>query len=69
MARSKKRFIAGATCPECKAQDSMMLFVENDSEHVECVECHFRMSEHDQKLEESSKEVESKDVIGFFKPQ
>ena len=34
--RQKKRFIAGASCPECNAMDTMMLYKEHDVEKVEC---------------------------------
>jgi uncharacterized metal-binding protein (TIGR02443 family) len=66
MAREKKRFIAGATCTECQAQDSLMLFTENGIEHVECVECGFKMSE--PKAQGSGSEREFDGVIGVFKP-
>ncbi|MDN6020147.1 MAG: YheV family putative metal-binding protein, partial [Enterobacterales bacterium] len=31
----KKRFIAGATCPACKAQDTLVVWRENNIEHAE----------------------------------
>ena len=45
--RQKKRFIAGASCPECKAMDTMMLYREHDVEKVECVECGHKMAQPD----------------------
>ncbi|CUS47529.1 MAG: putative nucleic-acid-binding protein containing a Zn-ribbon domain [Idiomarinaceae bacterium HL-53] len=59
----KKRFIAGATCPECKAQDSMMLYEEKGREIVRCVECDYQMKE--PKAPEASAPDQ---VIGIFKP-
>ncbi len=43
--RQKKRFIAGASCPECKAMDTMMLYKEHDVEKVECVQCGHKMTQ------------------------
>lgn len=35
----KKRFIAGARCSACNAQDKVMIFITPDDEWIECVEC------------------------------
>ncbi|MCM2678390.1 YheV family putative zinc ribbon protein [Echinimonas agarilytica] len=35
----KRRFIAGATCPKCNAQDTLALVATDDSSYVECVDC------------------------------
>jgi uncharacterized metal-binding protein (TIGR02443 family) len=35
----KKRFIAGARCSACQAQDKVMIFIAPDDEWIECVEC------------------------------
>ncbi len=35
----RKRFIAGAKCPACQAQDSLAMWRENNVDVVECVEC------------------------------
>ncbi|MCV5343256.1 YheV family putative metal-binding protein, partial [Escherichia coli] len=37
----KKRFIAGASCPNCSQQDTLRWWIENNIELVECVECEF----------------------------
>ncbi len=63
----KKRFIAGAVCPKCNAQDTLMLYMENSVEKVECVECGHTKSQTDAKVEKSSKS--SGNVIGLFKPE
>lgn len=64
--RVKKRFIAGAICPQCKAQDTMALTKEDGVEKVTCVSCGEQMVQADAQVE---KEVrESEQVIGVFKP-
>lgn len=71
MARTRKRFISGAVCPHCKATDSMMVYIEDEQEHVTCVECDYSMSEADMQKEESGKKsanVSRDQVIGVFKP-
>ncbi len=37
MATTRKRFIAGAVCPKCKAMDTLALWQEDQVEVVECV--------------------------------
>lgn len=64
MNMTKKRFVAGAKCPKCQAQDSIVLFKENGVETVECVECDYREQQTDANV--SSKA--SGQVIGVFKP-
>ena len=66
MAREKKRFIAGAVCPLCDAMDTLMLFIENDIEQVECVQCKHRFSE--PKEQGGGSERQFDQVIGVFKP-
>lgn len=61
----KKRFIAGAICPECKAQDTMSLTMENGLEKVTCVSCGHTMTQPEEHVE---KEVRANEqVIGIFK--
>ncbi|MDV7105437.1 YheV family putative zinc ribbon protein [Vibrio sp. TH_r3] len=62
----KKRFIAGASCPKCAAQDSLRWWVENSIEMVECVECHHLDKRLPKTMEQS--EHSDQDMIGFFKP-
>lgn len=66
MTKSKRRFIAGATCTECKAIDSLMLYTAQGIEHVECVECGFKMSQPKEQGGGSQRKFDS--VIGVFKP-
>jgi uncharacterized metal-binding protein (TIGR02443 family) len=65
--KQRKRFIAGATCPECKKMDTMMLYKEHDVEKVECVECGHIMTQPAEAVQASTRQFEQ--VIGVFKPQ
>lgn len=62
----KKRFIAGAVCPKCKAKDTMALTKENDVETVTCVSCGEQMTQSEPQVEEVVRQHEQ--VIGVFKP-
>ena len=42
MTSVKKRFIAGAMCPRCKAMDRIVMYREGEIDYRECVECGFR---------------------------
>jgi len=69
MARIRKRFIAGSVCPECKDDDSLMLYEEDGQEHVECVSCDYKISERDATANSTSQPTaENEQVIGYFKP-
>jgi len=37
----KKRFIAGATCPQCKAQDRTVMYHSEGKDYRECIACGF----------------------------
>ena len=63
----KKRFIAGAICPSCKAQDTMALTKENNVETVTCVACGEQMTQPQTHVEEKTRAQEQ--VIGVFKPE
>jgi hypothetical protein len=65
--RKKKRFIAGASCPKCRAEDTMMLFFENNVEKVECISCGHQMVQPEQQVSKASRASEQ--VIGVFKPE
>lgn len=66
MTKKKKRFIAGATCPECNEMDTMMLFVENNVEKVECQSCKHQMSQPDNAVQGATRQFEQ--IIGVFNP-
>lgn len=63
----RKRFIAGATCPKCKAQDTLALWQENNIDVVECVKCGHQMREADKQVRDQVRENEQ--VIGIFHPE
>ncbi|GIU48879.1 MULTISPECIES: YheV family putative zinc ribbon protein [Shewanella] len=64
MTKIKKRFVAGAKCPKCHAQDSIQLFKENGIETVECTDCDYREQQTEAKVAEKA----TGNVIGVFKP-
>lgn len=37
----KKRFVAGAQCPQCQQLDTVVIFQEDDTQQRQCVECGF----------------------------
>jgi uncharacterized metal-binding protein (TIGR02443 family) len=65
--KQKKRFIAGASCPECKELDGMMLYKEHDVEKVECIHCGHIMVQPEEAVQASTRQFEQ--VIGVFKPE
>ncbi len=65
-ATRKKRFIAGASCPECQAMDSIMLFAENGVEVMECVECGHQQRQADAPAQ---KQAGAGQIIGVFTPE
>ena len=62
----KKRFIAGAVCPKCKAMDTMALTKENGVEKVTCVSCGEQMVQTEAQVSKVVREHEQ--VIVVFKP-
>lgn len=64
--KQKKRFIAGAVCPQCKAQDTMAITKENGVETVTCVSCGHKMTQSEPQVEKVVRQHEQ--VIGVFKP-
>ena len=65
--KQRRRFIAGATCPECKALDTISLYFENNIEKLECVACGYQESQTDDSVKSQTRETEN--VIGIFKPE
>lgn len=63
----KKRFIAGAICPACKAMDTMALTKEDGVEKVTCVSCGEQMTQTEAHVDKSVRANEQ--VIGVFKPE
>ena len=66
MAVSKKRFIAGAVCPKCQSMDSIMLFMENNVEKIQCTQCDYQETQTDKQIDSQTRDNEN--VIGVFKP-
>ncbi|GLQ73341.1 metal-binding protein [Vibrio sp. vnigr-6D03] len=62
----KKRFIAGAACPQCKEKDTLRWWEENSVEVVECVDCDYVEQRTTEAVEKS--EHAAQDMIGIFKP-
>lgn len=48
MARTVKRFIAGAICPRCAEMDKIMMYEEEEQQFRECVACGFRDKQGDE---------------------
>ncbi|QDP02538.1 YheV family putative zinc ribbon protein [Thalassotalea sp. PS06] len=63
----KKRFIAGAVCPECKSQDTMALTKQDGVEKVTCVSCGMEMTQPEEQVAADVRVQEQ--VIGVFKPE
>ena len=63
----KKRFIAGAICPKCKAMDTMALTKEQEVEKVTCVACGEQMTQPQEHVTPKVRPQEQ--VIGVFKPE
>ena len=61
----KKRFIAGAVCPKCKAMDTLSLTKENGVEKVTCVSCGESMTQPEEQVAKKVRPYEQ--VIGVFK--
>lgn len=66
MAIQNKRFIAGAKCPKCKALDSIVLYVQDDIEKIQCIECDYHESQDD--IASESSFADDTAIIGVFKP-
>ncbi|MGY3568549.1 YheV family putative metal-binding protein [Vibrio sp. SCSIO 43135] len=70
--KAKKRFIAGASCPQCKTQDTLRWWIENNIELVECVECDYAEQRTPNPLAKDSvnkTQQAEPEMIGIFKPE
>ena len=65
--KPKKRFIAGAVCPKCKAMDTMALTKELNVEKVTCVNCGEQMVQTEEHVAQEVRANEQ--VIGLFNPE
>lgn len=57
MTTVKKRFIAGAVCPRCKAMDRIVMYRQDDKDFRECVECGF---EDEMRFQLAARELETR---------
>ncbi|MDA9877178.1 YheV family putative metal-binding protein [bacterium] len=68
---TKKRFIAGVTCPKCGEMDKMQVYAEAGVDYRECVSCGFK---DEMRLSSVPREVEtrvnisSKDIASQTQP-
>ncbi len=62
MARTPKRFIAGAVCPRCAAMDRLTMYTDDEGvQHRECVSCDFTDSQ-GEKAPETVETVDSAEL-------
>lgn len=54
---TKKRFIAGVTCPKCAEMDKMQVYVEDGINYRECISCGFK---DEMRLSSAPREVETR---------
>ena len=66
MKKTKKRFIAGATCPQCNALDSIALTLENAVESLTCASCGFTQAQTPKQASNATRQFEQ--IIGVFDP-
>ena len=38
---NQKRFISGATCPNCGASDTLFMYANDERDHVQCADCEY----------------------------
>lgn len=63
----RKRFIAGAVCPQCQQKDTLAMWQENQVDVVECVQCGHQMRQADKQVRDQVRSQEQ--VIGIFHPE
>lgn len=66
LSKTKKRFIAGASCPECNALDTVALTLENAVETLTCVSCGFQKIQTPKQASSATRQFEQ--IIGVFNP-
>ncbi|RZO19696.1 MAG: YheV family putative metal-binding protein [SAR92 clade bacterium] len=54
---TKKRFIAGVTCPKCSAMDKLLAYSEDSIDFRECVTCGYK---DEMRLASSPKEIQTR---------
>lgn len=66
MSTPRKRFIAGAVCPQCHTQDTLTVGMEDVEEVVACVKCGYRQSRPEAKQQAAERQDDR--IIGMFHP-
>ncbi|WP_025563585.1 YheV family putative zinc ribbon protein [Psychromonas sp. SP041] len=66
VSKNKKRFIAGAECPQCKTIDSIALTLENAVETLTCVSCDYTQTQTPNQAKSATRQFEQ--IIGVFDP-
>lgn len=64
--KNKKRFIAGAHCPQCKTLDTIALTLENMIETLTCIECGYIQKQPPKQASSATRQFEQ--MIGIFDP-
>lgn len=54
---TRKRFVAGAKCPQCQALDKIMMFRRDGVQHQECVSCGYHA---EMAFEQNFRELETR---------
>ena len=67
MVTTRKRFIAGAVCPQCNSLDTLTLWAEDQVEVVECIKCGLHKRQTDERVSKALRPEEQ--VIGIFDPK
>jgi uncharacterized protein len=66
LSKNKKRFIAGAECPQCKTIDSITLTTKNSVETLTCVICEYTQTQTPTQAKSATRQFEQ--IIGVFDP-
>ena len=66
LSKNRKRFIAGATCPQCNKLDSVALTLENAVETLTCVSCGYTQTQTPKQATAATRQFEQ--IIGVFDP-
>ncbi|MCO7227081.1 YheV family putative zinc ribbon protein [Pleionea sp. CnH1-48] len=68
---NNRRFIAGAVCPECQAQDRIVTYQKNEQDFFECIDCGYieGMNEKSQKSDTpDNKHAAAENMIQWVSP-
>lgn len=66
LSKNRKRFIAGASCPQCNELDTVALTLENAVETLICVSCGFSQTQTPTQATAATRQFEQ--MIGVFDP-